>query len=260
MAARLVDAQAPGAAAAVRRLATAAADPGGERLLAELSLLRLLVSAYRRIDALPGDLAATVRSRVGLPVATEDVLAGPPLRDQWHVLGARDQVEERFTTRRIWLRGETTGRFALLLSFAGPGQTLAADLLVGIVVDADLCFFPGAQPLRALVAARHAEARPGAAPPGPCIADMLLGYAEALAAEPWLDRWPVLVAGALTLAGGRWHLVDRAADAVPLDPAAGEPWRLVAATGGQPATIAGEWTPAGLRPLTGWVDGRVVRC
>src|SRR5262249_53705662 len=141
-----------------------------------------------------------------------------------------------------------------------PGRTLLADLVVGTVIDADLCFFPGAQPLRALVSARHGEPHPGGAPPGPSIADMLLGYAEALAAEPWLDRWPVLVAGALVSTGGRWHVGDGAGTAVPLVPAVGEPWRLVGAAGGRPLTIAGEWTPAGLRPLTGWIDGRLVPC
>jgi hypothetical protein len=260
MAARLIDAQAPGAAGAVRRLASAAADPGGERLLAELALLRLLVAAYRRIDELPDDVAATVRSRVGFPVPADEVLARPPVRDEWQVLGLRDQEEERFTTRRIWLRGMATGRFALVLSFAAPGQPLLADLVVGTTVDADLCFFPGALPLRALVAARHSEARPSDTPPGPSISDMLLEYAKSLAAEPWLDRWPVLVAGVLTGAGGRWHLLDEAGDAVPLDRAAGESWRLIAAAGGRPLTIAGEWSTAGLRPVTGWVDGRLVRC
>jgi hypothetical protein len=260
MAARLIDAQAPGAAGAVRRLASAAADPGGERLLAELALLRLLVAAYRRIDKLPEDVAATVRARVGFTVPADEVLALPPVRDEWQVLGLRDQEEERFTTRRIWLRGTATGRFALVLSFAAPGQPLLADLVVGTTVDADLCFFPGALPLRALVATRHSEARPSGAPPGPSISDMLFEYAKSLAAEPWLDRWPVLVAGALAVAGGRWHVLDEAGDAVPLDRATGEPWRLIAAAGGRPLTIAGEWSTAGLRPVTGWVEGRLVRC
>jgi SWIM zinc finger len=274
MAARLVDAQAPGAAGAVRRLAGAATDPTGERLLTELSLLRLLVSAYRRLDGLPADLAATVRARVGLPVPTEEVLAGPRVGDEWYVLGVRDQVDERLTTRRAWLRGAGTGRPALVLSFAAPGQTLPADPVVGTVLDADLCFFPGAQPLRALVADRRAVAVRAQPPPADAVPAALRGYARALAGDPWLDRWP-MVLGAVTpcrwdgarggadgpdgpagrLPGGTpgsWVLRDAAGDALPVDPAAGEPWRLVAAAGGQPCTVAGEWTPAGLRPLTAW--------
>jgi SWIM zinc finger len=260
MAARLVDAQAPGAASAVRRLASVATDTTGEQLLAELALMRLLVSAYRRIDVLPDDLAATVRARVGLPVSSEQVLASVPVRDRWHVLAVRDQFEERFTTRMVWMHGIASSRFALVLSFAAPGQPLAADLVVGTVLDADLCFFPGAQPLRALVAARRGAPEPGGAPAGSSVTQVLDNYATALAAEPWLDRWPALVTGALTRTGPGWHLVDAVGDGLPLDTAVGEPWWLVAAAGGRPLTVAGEWGPAGLRPLTGWVDGRLVRC
>src|SRR6266545_2074241 len=72
MAARLIDAQAPGAARLVRNLADYAGDP--ERLLTELGLLRLLAAGFARLDSLPPELAATVRLRVGLPVAAEEVL------------------------------------------------------------------------------------------------------------------------------------------------------------------------------------------
>src|SRR5256885_1211447 len=105
MAARLVDAQAPGAASAVRRLAGAAADPTGERLLSGLALLRLLVCGYRRIADLPAPLAATVRAHVGIPVPTDEVLAGEPVRDRWWVVGVRDETEDRLTVRRAWLHG-----------------------------------------------------------------------------------------------------------------------------------------------------------
>ena len=260
MAARLIDAQAPGAANAVRRLATAAVDGTGEELLAGLALLRLLVSAYRRLDKLPADLAATVRSRVGIPVPAEEVLAGPRVRDRWTVLGLRDQIEEQLTVRRVWLRGADTGRFALVLAFAPPGRALGADFTVGITLDADVCFFPGAQPLRALVAERYATTPgPPGGPAGDPIAVALRSYAEALAREPWLDRWPVLLTGVVPAHDGRWHLLDRAGDALPLHRGAEAPWALVGAAGGHPATVAGEWSPGGLRPLTAWVDGRLVR-
>jgi len=256
MAARLVDAQAPAVAGAVGRLATVAGTP--DRLLSELALLRLLVAGYRRIDELPADLAATVRARVGFPVSTEEVLAEPAVRDEWHVVGLRDEVEERLTTRRVWLRGGHSGRPALVLSFAAPGQALPVDLVLGTVVDADLCFYPGAQPLRALVARRHAGARV-APPAGEPVRVALDGYATALAGDPWLDRWPVLVDGTATLHNGRWYLVDPAGDGLPLAPGAAEPWTLVAVAGGDPTTVAAEWSAAGLRPLTAWIKDQVVR-
>jgi hypothetical protein len=256
MAARLVDAQAPGAAGAVGRLAGAAGTP--DRLLGELGLLRLLIAGYRRVDELPAELAATVRSRIGFPVGTEEVLSLPGIRDEWQVVGVRDEVDERLTTRRVWLRGVHTGRAGLVLSFAAPGQALAVDLVLGTVVDAELHFYPGALPLRALVGRRHAG--PRLAPPaGEAVRVALDGYAAALARDPWLDRWPVLLDVVPVVHSGQWYLVDPTGDGLPLAAGLPEPWTLVAVTGGEPTTVAAEWGPGGLRPLTAWVKDQVVK-
>jgi hypothetical protein len=256
MAARLVDAKAPGLASSVRRLASVAGAP--ERLFTEVSLLWLLVRGYRRLDDLPAGLADTVRSRVGFPVATADVLAGPRVRDHWAVLGVRDEADERLTVRRAWLRGRG-GRFGLVLSFAAAGQTLPADLVPGTSIDASLCFYPGARSLRALVADRHGEPAPLAPPEGTSIEVALGEYAAAVADEPWLDRWPMVLGGVTPVERAGWLLVDPSGAAVPLalDPVG--IWRLVAACGGAPATVAGEWSHTGLRPFALWTEGRLVR-
>jgi len=259
MAARLVDAQAPGLASSVRRLAYTAGTP--DRLLTELSLIRLLVAGYRRGGELPTDLAATIRTRVGFPVATDDVLARERVRDDWAVVAMRDEGDDRLTVRRCWLHGRRTGRPALVLSFAAPGQSLPADLLLGTTVDADLCYYPGVLPMRALVAARHAAPVPYERPPGAgSIARALDGYGRAVAAEPWLERWPVILADVVPVRQGadRWFVRDGAGDALRIDPAAGPPWRFVAAAGGEPAVVAAELTANGVRPLTIWTGGRLV--
>jgi hypothetical protein len=199
-----------------------------------------------------------VRSRIGFPVGTEEVLSLPGVRDEWQVVGVRDEVDERLTTRRVWLRGVHTGRAALVLSFAAPGQALAVDLVLGTVVDAELHFYPGAQPLRALVGKRHAG--PRLAPPaGEAVRVALDGYAGALARDPWLDRWPVLLDVVPVVHNGRWYLVDPAGDGLPLASGIAEPWTLVAVAGGEPTTVAAEWGSGGLRPLTAWVKDQVVR-
>jgi hypothetical protein len=256
MAARLVDAQAPGAAGAVRRLAAVAVAEPPDRLLGELGLLRLLVAGHRRLPDLPAGLAAAVRARVGYPVATQDVLAGPPVRDRWAVIGVRDEGDEQLSVRRVWLLGSAR-RPALVLSFAHGGQALPADLLPGTTVDADLAFYPGDRSLRALVADRY-DTADGIAAPGEPVAAALSGYAVALAGDPWLERWPVLLDGVVpTLGGGRWHVVDAAGAGLPLRRDA-DPWPLVAAAGGGPLALAGEWSTGGLLPLTAWISGRMV--
>ena len=56
--------------------------------------------------------------------------------------------EDRLRAQRRWLRGESTGRYALALHFAHASQPLDAGLVPGTALDAELAFFPGAAPLR----------------------------------------------------------------------------------------------------------------
>ena len=248
---RLVDAQAGGLAGRVRELASIPRRGDGwpSRLLEEYALLRLLATAYRRRDVLPEPLRATVRARVGFTVTQEAALAGERVHDRWYVAGIRDDEQEHLTTRRVWLRGLDTGRPALVLSFAAPGRTLDASLVAGGTVDAELAFHPGAQPLRAVVAARHGTPTL-TAPRGTTVAGLLGEYAGALARDPWLDRWPALLERVRPARAGSdcSHLVDEHGDALPLR--AADPWRLLAVSGGRPLTVAGEWTPDGLVPLS----------
>jgi SWIM zinc finger len=277
-AARLIDAQAPGLARRVRGLAGIVSSREGweQRLLAELGELRLLTKAFERLGELPPALAETVRGHVGYTVPVEQVLASPPVRDRWQVIGVRDDVEERLTTRRTWLVGRDTGRAALVLAFAVPGQALAADLVVGTVTDADLCFYPGALPLRAVVSSRHSAPERGADPaPAVGVKPALSQQADAIAADPWLEAWPMLVRGVLVpsaawhagmsaqpeaagRAGTSWYLVDDDGDALPVRTRSGEPWHIVAAAGGHPAAIAGEWSPEGFGVLAAYVDDEVI--
>jgi SWIM zinc finger len=256
IAARMVDAQAPGLAERMRALAAVPYSGSGweARLLEEYALLRLLATAGRDQAGLPQPLRDTVRSRVGFTVRQADVLAGAtPARDHWHVLAMRDLDQDRIRTRRVWLRGRDSGRPALVLSFAALGQSLDDSLTVGTETDADLAFYPAAVPLRALVAARHGIS-PGSPPSGGPIAGLLAGYAAALGEDPWLDTWPAVLEATPARAPVPC-LYDAAGDAVPLHPGAGDCWPLFALSGGHPLTVAGEWTPRGLWPLTAWDEG-----
>ncbi|WP_433826366.1 DUF5691 domain-containing protein [Actinoplanes sp. CA-015351] len=258
MAARLVDAQAPGAASAVRRLAgVAGAGPHwADRVLGELALLRLLVDGHARLAELDPALAATVRSRIGFPTATDDVLAGPRLTDRWQVLGQVEFDEGALTTRRTWLHGTGSDRFALVLAFAAPGQPLVSDLVPGTEFRGDLCFYPGSAPLRALVADRASAAEPFGSPSGAgSIKAALSRWAGLLSTEPFRYDGPMLLSG---VRFGEGCLVDEEGSALPLAPGHREPWWLLAAAGGRPADVAAEWSPAGLRPLAAWAGGDFV--
>ncbi|MGK5629692.1 SWIM zinc finger family protein, partial [Streptomyces sp. URMC 123] len=265
-AARMVDAQAPGLAARVRELgAIAASGPGWPaRLLEECALTHLLGRAASRVSRLPEPLAATVRARVGFTLREAELFATADavVRDRWLVLGARDTVDDRMTTRRVWLRGEASGRPALVLAFGPAGREPDLLLSAGTVVDAELAFHPGARPLRAALGAPLAppDARtpPGGPPPPGCgAAEALASYGEALRDDPWLDAWPVVLSGVIPIPGeDGWQLADERGDAaLPIDPRrSGRPelWRLPALSGGGPLTVFGECGHRGFLPLTAW--------
>ena len=212
-ASRLVDAQAGALANRVRR-ATELLDVGPSGLgavLGELSTLHTLAVAGRRPAALDPDLAMSVRTVVGWTVAREEVLAGTPVTDHWHVVARSDTEEQRITVRRTWLLGRRTGRWGLVLDFAAFGQTLSAEPAVGTVLHADLHHFPGRVPIRALVGVEHEPVQDDVEGPSPStVAGTLADAGWAIAPEPWLERWPGVVRATPTpRSGGRgWALVD----------------------------------------------------
>jgi hypothetical protein len=270
MAARLVDAQAGSMANRLRRLAVrvAATPDHHELVVAELGLLHLLARGGRRTVHLPGPLADAVRAAVGWTVRQDDVRAQPPITDRWLVAGRSDVQEDRIVVRRTWLRGMRSGRWAMVLAFAAYGQALDGGLPVGADVDADVHFYPSARPLRALLGVVHAgprlaEVDPGAPPiplPAVGLAQACDEAGAALAAEPWLERWPVAVRAAPALHGGRWVLAD-ADGSLPVAPdAQASPglMDLIALSGGRPLALTAEWTADGVVPLAAHLADRVV--
>lgn len=264
IAARMVDAQAPGVAGALRRLSAVPMSGDGwpGRLLAGYGLLHLLARAHEQVGALPPPLAAVVRSRVGYSTSREDVLATPPVTDQWQVLAVRDVLDGTIPARRVWLRGQHTGRFALLLSF-GPGgnfgSSIEAALIPGLELQADLHFYPGEPALRALIGTRHARPAAAGRPTGAGdLTGLLSAWSEALAQDPWLTEWPALLTGVPVPGASGWHLAGPSGLAVPLLGPESR-WLLLAVSGGQPVCVAGELSPAGLTALTVWHGEQVVR-
>ncbi|MEV6222086.1 SWIM zinc finger family protein [Nocardia fluminea] len=263
IAARMVDAQAPRIAEALRRLPTAVVttEHWPELLLREYARLHLLVLAHRSIDALPEPLRAGVRTHVGYPTSAESVLAEPAVRDRWLVLGMRVSEEERLHTRRTWLRGRGNGRWALLIehSFGTPNFTGEVPA-PGNEVDAELHYYPGAAPLRAQWGTRHGVPEPFTTVPavgGTTIDDALDAYAGALSADPWLRAWPALLTDVVpVLDENGWQLVASDGTALPL-PGGVRPWRLIAVAGGHPVTVCGEWRADGFDPISVLCAGEV---
>lgn len=201
IAARLVDAKAAGLAGRIDEMpARLMALPNEDRLdgaLSELGKLVLLAHAWRAEPRRP-DLWRTVATAE----TREQVLSDPNaerVSSIWEVLG--EQIETRrdgLVSQSTWLLDlkSPSPRFALLLDFfpasAGRRERVFTG---GERFAAELVFYPGARPLRALIAERHPGEQPETVSWPHCDGgdDPLALFADALDAEPWALAAPILL-------------------------------------------------------------------
>lgn len=263
-AARLVDAQAPGLARLVSELdgITTTGEHWPSRLLHKASLLHLAREGWSRVEALPENSRADLRSIIGFTTSQQEVLALPGIRDRWLVTGQRIEEDERIRTQRTWLFGKSSKRPALCLSFsASPAQPLDVSLVPGTTVDAELSFFPSGWPLRALVKQRHGSPETIAPElPHQTIAAANGFAAAAFAGNPWMERVPFAFSSVTILQRTHdWVIRDAAGHILPLGVDDQKAWVLHSLAGGQPVGLAGEWDGEEFTPLSIWAEGRFLR-
>lgn len=252
-AARLTDAQAPGLARMVRELGVIPASGEGWQtaMLESIARIHLLLQAWHGIEKLPGDLQAEIRGLIGWTQSQDELLQLPGVADDWVVLGQRYEVEDRLQVQRSWLRGVRSGMHALILTFAFGNQAPFSGLVTGTQFEAELVFFPGSLPLRALIKKRSDATRPAAGMPHATFDDSLAKFSEALAANPWLQRYPIAAAAAVPVERpGGWFLLDEARKCVRVHPRFQHAWTLMALSGGHPVELFGEWNGNFFVPVT----------
>jgi hypothetical protein len=271
IAARMADAQAAPLARRLRRAGSLLYQSGlrnADSLVAnELASIYLLTQAWQRLDQLPPALQADVRALLGWTVSQDEVLRQPGVDACWHVLAQTTFDDERLRVRATWLRGTPHGaldsnadaRWALLLQYAAGAQGFEQQLAPGTVFDGELCFYPGAFPLRAQIK-RQENMRPLAnmPPAAPGLDTLLDTYAEALAVQPFLERHPVLLEGLVPDTADQSVLHDSRGHAIVLHPDFHHHAHLLALSGGHPLTLCGEWDGRTLLPLSVWHEGRLL--
>lgn len=251
MAARMIDAQAPGVAGMLRSIPAEFASVGWpSRILEQLGALHLLIQAHRRLAELPADLAATVRGRIGYSVSKSEVLAMPGVLDHWFAVGMVDTADYRLDTRRVWLYGADSSRWAVIMSYAPPGGPLDDTVLAGYVLHARLHFYPGSGQFRALVGEQTSAAAGRTMPPAESFTDVRTRFAQLIAADPWAARMPAVINAAPVPSPGPWRMRAASGECCEIIDLPEEPWPLLARSGGEPIEVFGEWSARGFRPLS----------
>jgi hypothetical protein len=253
MAARMVDAQAPGLGPRVQQalelgMAGAAHYPDA---VARFGLLQLINEGVRRRERLSPARLADLRNALGWAADKDEVLAaGEAVTDRWQVLGqATIELDAKLSERRVWLAGVRSRRYALLQEFSYAGKGWERAWQHGAEYDAELRFYPGSVPLRAIA---QGVANPGQAAVcrvDPADAAFELA-SQAFASNPWLAQFPLSIDAATPFRAATGWRLHTAAGSLPLRIGEASGWSLLAFSGGHPVALMGEWNGAELRPLS----------
>ncbi len=262
MAARMVDARLGALARRIRGWPELLSAPDGhERLLRELASEHLLAKALLNLGSLPVDLRQTVLTRGGHAWKKESVLDRPPAHDYWLVAGQEHgDSDNTLFFRRTWLLGSNSGRSALLLDFAHGQREYKEAWKVGMAVEGNVHFYPGAWPLRGLLGSHTLSQEAFTMPEGsPTLQAMLDNYAAGLAKDPWLDRFPTFLREVrIYQKGEAFHLADSAEASVPLNTLDRPGWQLLALSARGPISVFGLWDGNTFIPLSAVVSARVI--
>ena len=246
VAARLVDAQAPGLARMVRELPTAASS-GTNALLEALARQHLIVRAYSRLETLSVSTQADVRAAVGFTQDKAELMQKTVSRGRWQSLGQIIVQEDNLRVRRTYLENLESKEYALLLDFAVGNQPMTGGLPIGVNLETELMYYPSNLPLRAILKDPQIL-EPAQTLRGITINQALEQYANALSKIPWLERYPVALSEVTVIFDGTtWHLQD-AQHSLPMQTQ--DHWQMMALSGGHPLQVFGEYNGTHLVPLS----------
>jgi hypothetical protein len=175
------------------------------------------------------------------------------------VLGQQLEMQDHLRVARSWLWGSQSQRLALILDYAAGVQPLERSVMPGTTLDADLCFFPSAAPLRALIHTRHQVTPTMPTLPEQPIDSLYQHYAAWIGQLPWIEQIAVAL-GPVTLAwhAEQWLLVDANGKHLPLHPQFAKGWHLLAHTGGAPCWMVVEWDGRLAQPLAAFIGTQFI--
>ncbi|MBA3856746.1 MAG: hypothetical protein C0507_07540 [Cyanobacteria bacterium PR.3.49] len=261
MAARLVDCQAPGLARLIRDCAGVASSGEGwqHKLMDKLGTIYLIVEAYNRFESLDESMQEEIKSVIGFTTNQDELMKTVGIKDKWEIVGQKVEREDKLRVQRTWLFGRNTKRWALILNFAHGTGMLDTSLVPGHLLEAELVFFPGSFPIRALVRERHEQCASIDAFTAVSTEEALQNYARALASNPWIERFPLSIENVVPVRhANRWWLLDHNEHALKMTVDNSLGWQLITLSRGEPINVFGEWSDNEMRPLTVKTEAQLV--
>jgi hypothetical protein len=256
VAARMVDAQLQGMARRLNQI-EAIAGLGNEAdlsILRSLGQMQLLIQAYKNLPHFSPAQQTDILEALG---ANKDTSLGGTVQDDWLVLGVILTDDGKLLQRTVWLQGQQTQSFAMLLDYQYGTRNFEPWLMTGQVVQGEVAYFFSNQPLRGKLAINHhvTTTRHVAY----ALDDVLSQNAKQLAANPWQLKQPWFLRAARVKVDQDEHFSLVIDDRVmPLNISRVEGWQLLAILGVEAADVFAEFDQTMLTPLSAWQHGQLI--
>jgi len=253
---RMVDAKLGGIGKRLTRLSTIIGQQQNwhELVLEELSSFYLLIRGIRNLAQLPTPLQTDLLQIAGVNTRKEDLFKnGIHLQDTWMTLALSHQEEDNLRSRKTWLYGWTSHRYALVLDFAWGRTDFTNHYEAGKVFTGTVVYYPSNTPLRVVVKEkRQLDKKYIKRIVGfPSFTEFLHHYATNLANNPWLTTHPCALEEVTpTLDKDTLILLDSDNYIIPTSISPPEKWQIIAMSGGHPINLFGEWTGKVFIPLS----------
>lgn len=256
---RMVDAQAPGLAAMVRTLGNTNFFREGWQsdYIDQLLRIYLVIEGYQHLQQLNPSLRDDIQTQIGFTVSQEELKERAGTLDTWLVLGKQTSEDQGITVERYWLFGTTTRQYALILQFLVRGQGAQLSLTPGLLIRAELVFFPSAAPLRALIK-RQVQADATGKGEGFANWEELTSATAATAGlVPFTGERPCIVQHLTPIRlGQQWWLKDDKQTIMPVKENFRNIWKVLALSGGHPLNMALLGKERAFEPIGIWHDNQ----
>jgi hypothetical protein len=225
----------------------------------------LIAQGFSRYETLNADTRADLRYAAGwFPDPADDW--PETMRDNWLVVGGRQDLRKQATIHHTWLWAEESARFAMLSRPFPRDDVQFQPFFLGATADATMAFHPGAYRFRVNLESLHEfSQRSAVVPPTNSLKVAMASYSHALSANPWLDTFPLVLGKmAVVRIADRWFLRDEEGCRWPLPAGYLYGWHLAALLPLKGALLFGEWngqafTPLSIRDNSRWLPMNMLR-
>jgi hypothetical protein len=226
VAARMVDAKAPGLAGWIKSMGDIdyrQPEVWQAEALAIIAKVHLLVRALKNYEQLSPLWQQTIRTLAGFSQSAKELVENEEaetIKDDWLVAGQEVTTnEEEITIQRNWLIGIQSKRTALILNFGTKFTTLDNSVVPGSILEAELAFFPSVLAERAVVKRQRRVVT--TLPSEPATVDTITQVhehkIERLKINPWSNDHVVVLGQARLINNGKqWLVADHQKNALPV--------------------------------------------